>query len=65
MTMSETDKILNKMVQEHRGIRRELHDINRNIQFLATLVSDLPNQSKVEMLKTIHDSIKQEADSHE
>lgn len=60
MPISETDKILKSMFREFRGIRMELHELNRNIQFLATMTSDLPNQAKTEMLEII-----KETDIHE
>ena len=65
MPISETDKILKSMFREFRGIRMELHELNRNIQFLATMTSDLPNQAKSEMLEIINRDDKKETDIHE
>lgn len=56
MTMSETDLI----VKELKGIREELHMLNRNIQFQAIITSNMSNQSKAELLAIIRKSNSQE-----
>lgn len=56
MTTSECDFI----VQELKGIREELHMLNRNIQFQAIMTSNMPNQSKAELLDIIREANSQE-----
>lgn len=64
MSTNETDKTLRAMLREFKGIHAELHELNRNIQFLATMSSNLSNQAKSEMLDIIIDDTK-ETDIHE
>ena len=52
------------MLREFKGIHTELHELNRNIQFLATISSNLSNQAKSEILDIIIDN-KKETDTHE